>query len=529
MRSTVSAFVASFVVILLHAGGALAHASLSMSDPRDGSVLAEAPAAYSLTFSEPVSPLALRIIRPDGSATQLETFVLRDRILDIEAPRDLGRGTHVLSWRVVSSDGHPIGGSVVFSIGEASAEAPLVQESVDLTVRSALWLSRIALYVGLFLGVGGAFAGRVLMPSAAAGRRTAILPLALGATGAALSVGLQGLDALGAPVARLADPIVWSTGFGTTYGSTVIAALVAFALSLAALAPRDRPAAVLAATALVVGAASLALSGHASAAAPQWLMRPAVFLHAAAIAVWIGALAPLGLALKRREAGAEVALRRFSRAIPLFVLILMAAGTVLAVVQLERPGALLDTAYGQVFLVKLALLVGLLVMAAVNRWALTGAVERGDTAARRRLVRSIAVETLVAVAIFGAAAAWRFTPPPRVLAAEAALPAIVQLESAKSAVVLWIGPGRAGPVDIVANVLASDFAPRDAREVSLTLSNPDAGIEAFRRTLTRGEGMADWHAKGVVIPLPGQWRVRVDVLITDFEIDRVEGEIRFRP
>ncbi len=81
------------------------------------------------------------------------------------------------------------------------------------------------------------------------------------------------------------------------------------------------------------------------------------------------------------------------------------AGIVLAAVQVEQPAALLDTAYGQVFLIKLALLVGLFLLAAINRWSLPGSTEAGDPAAARKLARSIAVETLVGFLIFGAAAA----------------------------------------------------------------------------------------------------------------------------
>ncbi|RWP42246.1 MAG: hypothetical protein E5Y63_26055 [Mesorhizobium sp.] len=39
---------------------------------------------------------------------------------------------------------------------------------------------------------------------------------------------------------------------------------------------------------LLVAGTALAPSGHASAAAPQWLVRPMVFLHTTTIAVWIG-------------------------------------------------------------------------------------------------------------------------------------------------------------------------------------------------------------------------------------------------
>ena len=41
-----------------------AHASLVATQPRDGAMVADAPAMFELTFSEPVSPLSIRLVRP---------------------------------------------------------------------------------------------------------------------------------------------------------------------------------------------------------------------------------------------------------------------------------------------------------------------------------------------------------------------------------------------------------------------------------------------------------------------------------
>jgi copper transport protein len=516
------------VMLAMPSGAAWAHASLHSTVPADGSTVGEAPKSLSLTFSELVAPLSLRLIRPDGTALVIDRFKLRDGTVEIEPPADLGAGTHVLSWRVVSADGHPIGGSVVFSIGAPSAQAPLVEEAVDWDVRRGLWLSKIALYLGLFLGVGGVFARRALMPDVAAGRRVVLSTLALGVAGATLSAGFQGLDALGAPAGRLAEPIVWSTGLSTSYGRTVWAALVALALAGLALAARGGLARMAAVAALLAAAAALALSGHASAAAPQWLMRPAVFLHSAAVAVWIGALAPLGLALKRGEPGAAAALRRFSMVIPAVVGPLVVAGGILTFVQVERPAALIDTAYGQVLSVKLALLAGLFALAAYNRWRLTGPVAVGDPSATRRLARTIAAETAIAIAIFAAVAMWRFTPPPRVLAEKAALPEFVHIHTQKAMADITVTPGRAGPVAVSIMVMTGDFGPLDPKEVSLVLANPAAGIEPIKRRATRTDD-GRWRVEGLLLPLAGAWELRVDVLISDFEMVRLDSPIQIRP
>ena len=140
---------------------------------------------------------------------------------------------------------------------------------------------------------------------------------------------------------------------------------------LVALSLGGSAAKVLSLLALVGVGAALAASGHARAGYPRWLTRPAVFLHAVGIAFWVGALVPLGAALASPGAPGVAALRRFSQIAPFAVLPLIAAGIALAVVQLRSIDALWTTAYGNVFLIKMALLVPLFTLAVLNRYRLT--------------------------------------------------------------------------------------------------------------------------------------------------------------
>ena len=362
---------------------AFAHAALVTADPADGMVLGQSPTQFSLTFSEPVSPLVLTLVRPDGTPVPLTSFRLSDQTVEIDNPRALGPGTHVLSWRVISADGHPVGGSVMFSIGAPSA-APIVSEAVDWGLRSAIWTGKVLLYIGLFIGVGGAFAIAWLAKGGRSGQRFAIAAILCGLVAAPLSLGLQGLDALGAPLTHLAQPVVWQTGFGTSFGWTVLIALMALGLGLLSLVGPRADAGLFALAGLACVGAALAASGHASAAEPQWLTRPMVFLHGVGIAFWAGALAPLGLAVWRQPAEAGLFLRRFSQAILPVVAVLVATGIALAVIQVQAPAALLGTAYGRLLLVKLALLFFLFTLAATNRWKLTAPAEAGETEVQRQ-------------------------------------------------------------------------------------------------------------------------------------------------
>ncbi|MER9181071.1 copper resistance CopC/CopD family protein [Mesorhizobium sp. M0482] len=506
---------------------AFAHAALIKAEPADGAVLAQSPSQMSLTFSEPVSPLVLTLVRPDGTAVPLRSFRLSGQTVEVDNPQALKSGTHVLSWRVISADGHPVGGSVLFSVGAPSA-APAASEAVDRELRTAIWIGKVFLYIGLFFGVGGAFAQAWLAQGGRSGQNLVVAAILCGLAAALLSLGFQGLDALGAPLARLAQPVIWQTGLGTSFGWTVLIALMALGLGQLSLVVPPADAKPLALAGLVGVGAALAASGHASAAEPQWLTRPMVFLHATGIAIWSGALAPLGLALKRQPDKAGPLLRRFSRAILFVVAVLAAAGIVLAVIQVQTPSALVHTAYGRLLLLKLVLLVLLFTLAAVNRFKLTAPAEAGETEVQRRLARSIAIEVLIVLAIFGVAAGWRFTPPPRALAIAAAQPASVHIHTLQAMADLSIAPGHTGPVAASIFIMTGDFGPLDAKQVTLVLSKPDSGIEPIKRPATN-PGDGTWRVDDLVIPVAGRWTARLNILVSDFEMVKIEAPIDIRP
>lgn len=501
------------------AGPAQAHATLVSSEPAEGAVLAAPPARAVLTFNEPVSPLVLRLVAPAGASTTLDATADHEASLAITLPSELGTGTHVLSWRVISLDGHPVGGTVAFSIGAPSASAgPAPQSGIDPGVAAALWTLRIVLYAGLFVGVGGSLFLAWLAPGLPELSRTpSAIALMAGLLATPILVGLQGADALALPLSGLNSEATWRTGLGTSFGATAICAALAMLAGIIAL--RSGSSSVARGTSLVgvagVGLA-LALSGHASAAAPQWLTRPMVFAHAVALTVWLGALVPLGAVLARAPQP-EAILARFSRAIPWALGPLVVSGVVLAVVQVEQPRALLTTTYGVVLCAKLALVALLLALAAWNRFRLTPAIMDGLGPPRRLLVRSIAVEMVIVAAILGLVATWRFTPPPRALiAVSAAKPAHLHIHTAKAMADVTFDPGRAGLVRADIALMTGDFGALDAKEVRLTLENKAAGIEAISRAATKGDD-AVWHVPQILVPAAGVWSVEVEILIDDFD------------
>lgn len=508
---------------------ASAHAALIGSHPADGAVLDEAPAQLRLDFNEAVAPLVLRLVSADGTAIALDRYNVAGTTVVIDPPV-LGPGSHVLSWRVASEDGHPVGGSVLFSIGAPSAgSASGAPVPVDRLVFASIWLAKLAIYLGLVIGIGGVCFDAFMASPPPGARQVSILTLLVGLAALPLSVALQGLDALAVPFGGLITADVWRAGFGTSYGRTAI--IAAGAITVALLGSFSRRAAVtriLAIAALAGGGAALAASGHASAASPQLLMRPAVFLHVIGVTLWIGALLPLCLILRQGRKDTAAALRRFSRFIPYVLVPLVVSGVVLAVVQVADPAALWRTAYGRVLLAKLALVIGLFALAAINRWRLTTPAQAGAPAATGRLIRAIAVELVLAAIILGVVATWRFTPPPRALDDAAPRPVAIHLHAEQAMAHLAITPARAGPVSASILLMASDLKPLQAKEVMLVLANPDAGIEPIRRPAAN-TGDAAWQVDGLIIPVAGRWSVRLDVLISDFEQVRLEGSFEVAP
>ena len=519
--------IAALLAVLLCGFGcstsAFAHASLVSTEPRDGSMVAQAPKKVELRFNEPVTPAVIRLIDAGGRTREDAAVRAVDETITVTLPGVLPQGTQVITYRVISADGHPVGGSMIFSIGMPTSESGRAQTNPASALAVLIWLSRIGLYLGLFVGVGGAFFDAWIAPRPVR-RTTTIAALWIGLFGAVASLGFQGLDLLGLPLSRIQTIPAWRAAFATSLGPSLLTAAVAMGLSLVS---RRRAsvstARVLSALAMAGVGISLASSGHASAASPQWLARSAVLLHAVGVTYWVGALVPL-LAMVRQPTTTLIPmLNRFSRVAVPVVGVLVLTGLVLAIIQLESFHALVDTKYGLILSAKVAVVVVLLGFATLNRFRLTPALQ-SDSRNTRPLVRSIAIECILVAAILALVAGWRFTPPPRALAAAAHSPLALQLRSDKAMVQVLVSPGTAGIDNFVLRIMAGDASMMEAKEVTLVLSQPERGIEPFERKATRG-GDGTWSAQDVPLPFAGRWRVRIDALVSDFEKVSLEDDL----
>jgi copper transport protein len=502
---------------------ASAHASLISTVPLDGSMVAQPPNKVELRFNEAVTPAVITLIDARGRVRDDAAVEAIDETVSITLPDGLPPGTQLISYRVISADGHPVGGSMVFSIGMPTGKSGLQQPNPDSVLAAVIWLSRIGLYLGLFVGVGGAFFDAWLAPDRA--RRTITLAaVGLGLFSIVVSLGCQGLDLLGLPIGRILTAAPWRAAVTTSLALSLLIATAAMGLGLVSQRCMSaRLSRTLSALAIAGVGVSLASSGHAGTASPQWLTRPAVFLHGVGVAYWAGALLPLLALARDRTQTLLPVLHRFSAGAVPVLGVLVLTGLLLAVIQLERFGALIDTRYGWILSAKLLLVTVLLGLAALNRFRLTPALA-SDSQNTRPLVRSIGIECAVVVVILALVAGWRFTPPPRALAAAAQPPLALHIHSDKAMFQVLVSPGRAGIDTFVLQIAPGDASPLVAKEVTLFLSLPERGIEPLERKATRGAD-GNWTVRDVPIPFAGRWRVRVEALVTDFEKVTLEEEL----
>lgn len=508
-----------FVCLLACAPAAWGHAALVAASPAPAAVLQQAPGAIVLTFSEPVGVTALRLFGPDGQ--QLVTGPVMDHNQEVRIPLPGGHaapGTYLLSWRVTSADGHPVGGTLDYSIGHPSTLGSVSQSASPGSLKLAIWLARWLGYLCLFAALGAALF-RLIQPL---DRQAWVRPaIALGIALLPVNLGLQGLDMRGASWPALAEPVTWAQALSSTYAGTLGLQALALLAALVALGTA-RPAALKTAAVAGLGCLGLALtvSGHAGTAPPQWLSRPAVMLHVMMAVVWVGMLVPLARALPRghARAAAPAPLAAFSRWIVPAVALLVLSGLTLARLQLDGPGDLWRTAYGRVLLAKLALVGLLLCLAAYNRWGLTRAALAGEPAARQRLRAAIRLEVVLAVLILSVVSLWRFTPPPRTAdmadmagMAQMAAPRPVELadERLRARVTPQTGGWRI-------QLFKPDGTPFEAQGVTLSLSHEAGGIEPLRRAASR-QADGSWLAAIPLLSARASWQITVTVLVDDFD------------
>jgi copper transport protein len=386
---------------------ARAHAYLVDSDPPAGARLASAPARVVLRFSEDfVSGSARTSLRTaDGGRIDLPRPVERGATIVQQLPRGL-RGIYVLSWTLLSGDGHPAEGSLPFSVG-ATGALPAATASSGPTQWpevTASWL----FFAGLALALGGILSERLVWraPPVAA-------PVGFG-IGVAVGAGVATFVLLAADRAHggLAAVLDGSTlhAVSTSRPGALTIGTIACLLVGAVLVAVRRP--LVALVPLAASGALVALRGHVGTGGDRWATL-ADAVHLLAAAAWTGALAHLVLVLAAAAAlgsAASVPVRRYAELALPTVLVVLGTGALTALAEFRDLPSVLDTGYGRTLLVKSALVLVALGLALASRLFVLRANPDVDVPLLRRLALP---ELGVLAAVLAAAGLLANLAPPR--------------------------------------------------------------------------------------------------------------------
>jgi copper transport protein len=255
---------------------------------------------------------------------------------------------------------------------------------------AALLTAGLAMFATL-PGAAAATLHRLLSAAAATTFASALVSIPF----AVMSVDGRGLTGLGDSLAR--DVVLRSGDYAGVLMRCAGAIVVVLAVRLAHRSRESRGLLLLGA---VTVAGSFLLTGHVRTHGPAALVVACGLAHVLAASGWFGGVVGLGVTLRtvRGEAAARL-LTTFASLMTGVVTMLLAGGLGLALLYLPSAGALAGTAYGQVLLVKLAVVVGVLVLSAANHRRLVPLAARGRADAVAVLRLNVALEQIGLLAV----------------------------------------------------------------------------------------------------------------------------------
>ena len=257
-------------------------------------------------------------------------------------------------------------------------------------------VTKFALYLGVLAGVGTVLAA--VLFGLIHYRTWAMAFAALGLSASVVGFALQGA-ALTGDASGMRDPemlgLLWSTPVGT---ALMYRGIGLFLLSVGLFFGRLGILLSLSGGALAVF--SFTVSGHVSGLESNWL-GIVLFAHLLGISFWIGILTPIRRLAKNADtivAAGEVG-HRFGLLAMGVVPALVLAGVVLAWQLVTPISGIITTSYGQVLLIKIAAVTGLLALGAVNKTRFVPRLRAGDKLAAAQLAKTITFEWCVVLVI----------------------------------------------------------------------------------------------------------------------------------
>jgi copper transport protein len=500
----------------------------------------QSPPEIVLEFSEELDPAFTRVELLDANG---QVVVPGPGVIDPSGPRmlrlkidALPGGVYSAVWRARSAvDGHITSSSVGFSIGEGSPPASLLPPpgTPDPATRfpsSAEAVARWLAYVSTAVAVGSFSFGFLIWRPAYRNEsnksgasdeaiRRLIRRLALA------SLALLGVATLGFTIiqaAQAAEISLWSISgipvsqllpgrIGLLLGARLILIVILGVFVLRLPSPGTGSSKAWSML-LVLGSLiilTFSLQGH-GAARGSVVGVVVIWLHLAAMTVWLGGLPMLLLALRQVDVPASALVPRFSEAALISVGMILATGVYNAFVYIKTGEALIATTYGRALIAKTGIFALLYALGTVNLFYLSPRLREAEQNARKGLVRTVRLEMVLGIVLLLAVGILSGVAPAFEALQARQAQGIIETASVDGVdLLLRVVPGRVGENEI--GVEFTDTRP-GATEVTpevllrLTMMAMDMGTQQISATSVDG---LRYTARGSYFPMTGPWELEI--------------------
>lgn len=536
------------------------------------------PKQVELTFSENV----------EISLGSIELFNEKANRVDIGAPHHsaasdhsivasiphLGNGAYVLTWHVISADSHPVHGAFTFTVGRSSVNAQGLatrleaQGNGNKTVGVLFAIARAVEYAAIALLIGAAVFSAAIRPHGRRRSRADALVwvgwiLLFVSTVAALL--LQGPYGGALPLSQITHVSVVRAVLQTRYGHLIevrlvllLAVLPLFFVVRQTWRPRWWWWALATPLGLAI-AATPGLAAHAATGTFTDFAIPLDTLHVTAMSVWLGGLAALALTVLDHDPDARRSADHFSPVALSSVLVIIATGVFAAWRQVGwSVDAFRHTSYGNILLVKIAVFIVLLALAAWSRRIVrarrpvtlsaaavtdstTSSPKKGEPADPevRNLRWSVGGELVFGIAVLVITAMLVNAQPAR---SALSLPYSTEFREPTMLIDLLISPAKSGPVDLHVYTLAPSGGNLFTPSITAQMSLPSKGIAPLEVPLVRAGPNHFLACAGPVtqvgptatckdkfsIPFSGKWLIVIRALRNEFDEVPVQKTVNIR-
>jgi copper transport protein len=353
-----------------------AHAALIKSVPEPNSFIKTSPRQISLVFNERLedSLYYIKVIDDRGqSVTTNKALLAADRTtMTLQLPK-LPDGSYVVTYHIISADGHPVGSSYLITVGATLGNNTFIAPSQDLAGHTLSWhmsvrdilqsASRVVYYLSLLLLTGWVLWSAVLSNHPDPSLQRTLLRWRIGLLrcfmiALILLIYYHYEDLLGEGGVKELFHLFIGTGIGVSWSASFLLAIAGFIVL-----QRRR---WIDALWVVLMIAVKCMNGHAIAFKPQSLTLLLDAVHLGAAMIWVGGLA-IGIVFWRNKAFLAEWLPRFSRAVLGSIIVLAVSGTLTALLFLPKLSYVFYSQWGTLLLIKAGLVVGVAVVGALIR------------------------------------------------------------------------------------------------------------------------------------------------------------------